>query len=89
MTHHSSPRIETLVKQYLYCLVRRINKHLLNNQSQEYLDTWGEKVVFFREEIMRIIGKVHKGVQINLYRYWGDVETYVIKDVDTVCRVYD
>lgn len=69
--------------------MRRVNKHLLATQPQEYLDTWGEKVTFLRQEIMRFIPKVYKGVQAKLYKYWADIETYVIKDAATVCSVYE
>ena len=34
---------------YLHFLVRRINKHIFEDQLEEYNNTWGNKVVFFRE----------------------------------------
>ena len=49
MSHGASQKIELLVRKYLCSLVRRINRHLSSNQPQEYLDSWGEKVTFFRQ----------------------------------------
>ena len=49
LKHGASQKIELLVRKYLCSLVRRINRHLLANQPQEYLDSWGEKVTFFRQ----------------------------------------
>ena len=89
MNMHSSTKAESLVKQYLVCLVRRINKHLTKTQTEEYLAGWGGKVEHMRNETMRLIGLVTKRVQLNLRKLWADVETFVVKDATVVSRIYD
>ena len=38
---------------------------------------------------MRLAPRVYKGIQTKLYKYWADVETYVIKDVNSAISVYE
>jgi len=33
---------------FLETLIRRINKHLITAQPQEYLDGWPDKLIYFR-----------------------------------------
>lgn len=33
--------------------------------------------------------KVYKGVQFKLYKFWAEIETFVVKDINTVCYIYE
>lgn len=42
---------------YLRFLVRRFNKQIYEEVTEEYNNSWAEKVTFFREEIKTLIEK--------------------------------
>lgn len=51
--------------RYLCFLTRRINRHLLNeNLPEDYQETWGANVAFFRDELCECLHKVRPGATI-------------------------
>ena len=58
----NNPLIEM---RYLCFLARRINRHLLNEPLPDnYQETWGENVAFFREELCESLHKVRAGTTV-------------------------
>lgn len=73
---------------FLEAIIRRLNKHLITPQSQEYLDAWPNKVVYFREQIRAFIDKsTDNARKFELLSLWADVEAYVIKDLSSVITI--
>lgn len=36
-----------------------------------------------------MIPRIYKSIQLKLYSFWADIETYVIKDVNTASSVHE
>lgn len=76
--------------------MRRISIHLISDDAdQAYYDGWGEKVTFFRIQIRNLIIKDRKDAYlqdqflIKYYKLWIEVEENIIKDKETVCKLYE